>query len=194
MIRTILAFLLCITPAASALAQEKSGAVASNQPQSQGFVLPADVNVRVESDPRTLVVMAAINVAGFDSESGGQPLSPLRAELRKDLTGVDPQLRARLAAFYKAHRRAGVDEMTDAARYAALSLLMTAPPGFNVHTPPGTVLPEDLQSLLSVGKDESEPTIQKLVRDFYLTSGVKNFLAKYTQVADTYATAYRQPV
>ncbi|MFL6275255.1 MAG: tetratricopeptide repeat protein [Blastocatellia bacterium] len=180
--------------ALSALAQDKPGGVSSNQSQSAGFILPADVNVRIESDPRTLIVMAAINVAGFDAETGGLPLSPLRAELRKDLGNIDPQLRARLSAFYKAHRRPGVDEMTDATRYAALSLLMTAPPAFNVHTPAGIILPEELQSLLSVGERETEPTIQKLVREFYLTSGIKNFVAKYMQVADAYATAYRQPV
>ena len=125
MIHSILAFLLCLGLASSALAQEKPGALPSNQQRSAGFILPADVNVRVESDPRTLIVMAAINVAGFDAETGGLPLSPLRAELRKDLVNIDPQLRARLSAFYKAHRRPGVDEMTDATRYAALSLLMT---------------------------------------------------------------------
>jgi Tetratricopeptide repeat len=194
MSRTILAFLLCFTLAVSALAQEKPVALPSNQPQTGGFIVPADVNVRIESDPRTLVMMAAINIAGFDEESGGQPLSPLRAELRKDLANINPQLKARLAAFYNAHRRSGVDEMTDATRYAALSLLMSAPPGFNVHTQPGTVLPEELQSLLTMGKDESEPTIQKLVREFYVSSGIKNFLPKYTQVADVYATEYRQPV
>src|SRR5438067_8042188 len=194
MIHSILAFLLCLGLASSALAQETPGAVPSNQQRSAGFILPADVNVRVESDPRTLVVMAAINVAGFDAETGGQPLSPLRAELRKDLTKIDPQLRAKLAAFYQAHRRAGVDEMTDATRYAALRLLMTPPPGFNVHTPPGVVLPEELQTLMSVDDKGTEPTIQRLVREFYLTSGFKNVLAKYTQVADAYATAYRQPV
>ena len=185
MIQSVLAFLLCFALTSSALAQEKSGAVASNQPQSAGFILPADVNVRIESDPRTLVMMAAINLAGFDAETGGQPLSPLRAELRKDLANLNPQLKAKLADFYKAHRRAGVDETTDAARYVALSLLMTAPPGFVIHMPPGVTMPEELRQIADV-----EP----LVREFYLTSGIKNLLPKYTQVADTYATAYRQPV
>jgi hypothetical protein len=185
MIRSALAFLLCFALASSVLAQEKTGALPSNQPQSAGFIVPADVNVRIESDARTLVTMAAINIAGFDDETGGQPLSPLRAELRKDLADINPQLRERLVAFYKAHRRAGVDETTDAARYAALSLLMTAPPGFAIHTPPGIVLPDELRQIAD---------IEPLVREFYLTSGLKNFLAKYTKVADAYAAAYRQPV
>src|SRR5256885_388693 len=183
MIQSVLAFLLCFTLASSVLAQKKTGALPSNQPQAAGFILPADVNVRIESDARTLVTMAAINVAGFDAETGGQPLSPLRAELRKDMANLNPQLREKLAAFYRAHRRTGVDETTDAARYVALSLLMTAPPGFAIHTPPGITLPEELREIA-----DFEP----LVREFYLTSGIKNFLAKYTKVADAYATAYRQ--
>lgn len=185
MIQSVLAFLICIALASPAFTQEKGGALPSNQEQSSGFILPADVNVRIESDVRTLVTMAAINVAGFDAETGGQSLSPLRAELRKDLANINPQLKEKLAAYYRAHRRAGVDETTDAARYAALSLLMTAPPGFAIHTPPGIVLPEELRLIT-----DFEP----LVREFYLTSGIKNYLAKYAKVADTYATAYRQPV
>src|ERR1044072_4209450 len=49
------------------------------------YIVPADVNVRLESDFRTFVVMAAINIAGFDYETAGEVLSPARAELRKDL-------------------------------------------------------------------------------------------------------------
>jgi tetratricopeptide (TPR) repeat protein len=185
MIRSVLALLLCIALSPSALAQEKTTATPSARTQRSGFILPADVNVRVESDTRTLAVMAAINIAGFDAETGGQPLSPLRAELRKDLANINPQLRERLAAYYRAHRRAGVDETTDAARYAALSLLMTPPPAFSVRTPPGVVLPEELRQIA-----DFEP----LVREFYLSSGIKNTFDKYVKVADSYATAYRQPV
>src|SRR6185369_1630195 len=59
------------------------------------------------------------------------------------------------------------------------------PPAFSVHTPPGITLPEELRQIA-----EFEP----LLREFYLTSGIKNSLAKYMKVADAYATAYRQPV
>ena len=116
------------------------------------------------------VLMAAINVAGFDYESGGQPLSPARAEIRKDLASLDPQLKEKLAAFYKSHRRAGVDEATDAARYAALSLLMTPPPAFSIYTPRDQSLPPDLEPLL-----EFIP----LVREFYVKSDIKNLIPKY---------------
>jgi tetratricopeptide (TPR) repeat protein len=171
--------------APSALAQEKAGVPSTAPPQRGGFINPGDVNVRIESDPRTLVTMAALNIAGFDDETSGQPLSPARAALRKDLANISPQLRDKLTAFYREHRRAGVDETTDAARYAALSLLMTAPPAFSIHTPPGVTLPEELRQIA-----DFEP----LVREFYLTSGIKNYLEKYMKTADAYAAAYRQPI
>src|SRR5262245_10264103 len=53
-------------------------------------IVPSEFNIRIESDPRTFVVMAAINVAGFDYETAGQPLTPARVEIRKDLANLDP--------------------------------------------------------------------------------------------------------
>ena len=158
-----------------------------------GFIPPSDVNVRIEADARTLVVMAAINAAGFDYEPQGQPLSPARAELRKDLANLNPQIKQELAEFYKAHRRADVDEAVDAQRYAALSLLMTAPPAFTVYTrddnndgKPDNI-PDDLQPIVRDG-------FVRLVSRFYTASGMKDLLPKYMGVGQTYATAYRRPV
>ena len=92
--------------------------------------------------------MAALNMAGFDYETGGQPLSPARAELRKDLARLDPQVKEKLVAFYGAHKRQGLDESADAARYEALSVMMTEPPGFTVYQATDRTIPDDLQPLL----------------------------------------------
>jgi tetratricopeptide (TPR) repeat protein len=196
MIKSALAMLLSISFISVAQGQqEKPAAAAPSKQQAQsGFIAPSDVNVRIEPDVRMFIMMAMINVAGFDYETSGQEISPARAEIRKDLSGISPQLKEKLSAFYKAHRRAGVDEATDAARYAALSLLMTQPPGFTIYSSREQALPEDLEQLLTTEKNDSEPTLVKLVREFYLTSGIKNLLPKYTTVARTYATAYRTPV
>ena len=167
----------------------------SQPPRSQQQVrsiLPSEFNVRIEPDQRTLIVMAAINMAGFDAEGGGQPLTPARFEIRKDLANLDPQLKQRLAAFYKSHRREDVDEIADAMRYAALSLMMTEPPSFEVYVPQ-EVLPADLRSLLERdGKRSSE--LPALISEFYVKSGIKQLLPKYTAVAHAYAAAYEQPV
>ena len=158
-----------------------------------GFIPPSDVNVRIEPDVRTLVVMAAINLGGFNYEAQGQPLSPARAELRKDLANLNPQIKQELTEFYKSHRRAEVDESVDAQRYAALSLLMTPPPAFSVYTrddnddgKPDNI-PDDLQPLIRDG-------FVRLVSRFYTTSGIKELLPKYMRVGQTYSNAYRRPV
>ncbi|HJZ66758.1 MAG TPA: tetratricopeptide repeat protein, partial [Blastocatellia bacterium] len=154
------------------------------QPRA-GFVTPSEANVWIAPDVRTFVVMAAVNAAGFDYETGGQPLSPARAELRKDLSKLDPAVREKLAAFYKAHRRQAVDEAADAVRYAALSLMMTPPPAFTVYQSTDRAIPDDLQPLLD---------FIPLVREFYVKSEIRELIPKYMSVGDAYAAAYRKPI
>ena len=151
----------------------------------EGFVLPSELNVRITPDVRTFVVMAALNVAGFDHETGGQELSPARAELRRDLANLDPAIKGRLAAFYKSHRRQDVEEAADAGRYAALSLLMNQPPDFSISNRAQRDIPADLLPLV-----EFIP----LVREFYLKGGLRELTPKYLAVGEDYATKYRQPV
>jgi tetratricopeptide (TPR) repeat protein len=190
MYRASCIFLLAAGLAVSVAAQQtkpetKSSAQAKPAQARSGFITPSEVNVRIESDVRTFVVMAALNIAGFDYETGGQPLSPARAELRKDLAGLDPQVREKLAAFYKTHRREGVDQAADAARYAALSLMMTPPPGFTIFASTDRPIPFDLQPLAD---------FVPLVREFYLKSGMRELIPKYMAVLEATAAAYRIPV
>jgi tetratricopeptide (TPR) repeat protein len=129
--------------------------------------------------------MAALNMAGFDYETGGEPLSPARAELRKDLARLDPQVREKLAAYYKAHRRPGVEEAADAARYIALSLMMTAPPAFSVYQSPERPIPQDVQPLFD---------FIPLLREFYVKSGIRELVPKYVSIGNAYTAAYRTPI
>lgn len=178
--------LLASTFARQAAPETKKNEQPPSRAQSRvGFIIPADANVRIDADARTFVVMAAVNVAGFDYETAGQPLSPARAELRKDLAKLDPAVKDKLAAFYKAHRRAGVDEAADAARYQALSLLMTEPPAFNIYQSNERAIPEDIHPLID---------FVPLVREFYLKSGIRELFPKYLAIAEVYAAAYRTPV
>lgn len=170
------------------VAMTAPGLGAQVQQNPRGMVIASEFNVKVESDARMFVVMAAINAAGFDYEPGGQPLTPARAELRRDLAHIDPALKAKLASFYRSHRRQGTDEAVDALRYSALSLLMAAPPSFEVYVPQEQI-PDDLRPLL-VGAG-SENFVQ-LVREFYLRGGIKDLLPKYLAGADQLAAIYRQ--
>jgi tetratricopeptide (TPR) repeat protein len=167
--------------------RENSSQPSQAQRMTEGnFIVPGDINVHIESDVRMFVVMAAINVAGFDYEPGRQPLTPVRVELRKDLAEkVDPHTKAKLAAYYQSHRRAGVDEGVDATRYAALSLLMTQPPSFSIYEHENHKVPEDLRPLL---------TFIPLVQEFYIKSNIKEVARKYMVFSEAYAAAYRRPV
>jgi tetratricopeptide (TPR) repeat protein len=188
MLYRILILSLSISLVGSAYGHPLQTRQSSPQPQpveQAGFIAPSAVNVRIEADARTFVVMAAVNVAGFDYETAGLPLTPARVELRKDLAKVDPAIRAKLAEFYKSHRPPGIDEAAYAARYAALSLLMTPPPAFTVFQPEGSPIPPDLQQLAKFAD---------LVREFYLASGIRELIPKYTEKADVYAKAYYRPV
>ena len=196
MLRVSRIFLIAGCLVASALAQQAPQVKKPEGVPRQtagGFIAPPEANVRIAPDVRTFVVMAALNVAGFDYETGGQPLSPARLALRKDLAGLDPKLKEKLAVFYRAHRRADGDETGDAARYAALSLLMTEPPAFTVYQSADRPIPNDLLPLLAPDGDLREGFVS-LIREFYLKSGVKELIPKYIGIGEAYAAAYRTPV
>ena len=59
----------------------------------------SEYGVDFQSDPRLIVVMAALDAAGWDPVPAGQPPSAFRAKLRKDLVNLDPDLRRRLKDF-----------------------------------------------------------------------------------------------
>jgi len=197
MLKAGLISLLAVCLLASAQAQQAPDPQKSTQAAPRqtgaGFIAPSEANVRIAPDVRTFIVMAALNMAGFDYETGGQPLSPARAELRKDLARLDPQVKAKLAAFYGAHKRQGLDETADAARYEALSMMMTEPPGFTVYQATDRAIPDDLQPLLARDGDLTEGFVS-LVREFYLKSGIRELIPKYMAIGQAYATAYRGPV
>ena len=188
MLKATLISVVAVCVAVSTYAQQTPQTRKAEQPQPQsgpGFIVPSEVNVRIAPDVRTFVVMAALNAAGFDFETGGQPLSPARAALRKDLVGLDPKVREKLASFYQSHRRQGVDETSDAARYAALSVMMTEPPGFTVYQSSDRPIPDDLLPLL-----EFIP----LLREFYIKGGIRELTPKYISVGEGYAAIYRTPI
>jgi tetratricopeptide (TPR) repeat protein len=196
MLRLSRIYLIAVCLATSILAQQPAQVNKPDglRPQTAGgFISPPEANVRIAPDVRTFVVMAALNVAGFDYETGGQPLSPARLELRKDLDGLDPKVKDKLAAFYRSHRRPDGDETGEAARYAALSVLMTEPPAFSVYQSADRPVPTDLQPLLAPDGDLREGFVS-LIREFYGKSRIKELIPKYMAIGEAYAAAYRTPV
>src|SRR5215813_5316733 len=63
----------------------------------------ADFGVSFQADTRLIIVMAALEVAGFDAQPGGAS-SQFRLKVRRDLANLDPDLRQRMKSFYDGHR------------------------------------------------------------------------------------------
>src|SRR4051812_19920454 len=81
-----------------------AGLSAQTVQQRQGATFEvSEYGVNFQADQRLIVVMAALEAAGFDPQPGREP-SGFRAKLRKDIAALDPDLRTRLRAFYERNR------------------------------------------------------------------------------------------
>jgi len=75
----------------------------------------SEYGVDFAPDQRLLVVMAALDVAGFDPT---KTPSVFRAQLRQDQAALDPELRQRMQRFYELHKLPGSHTPAEqAARY-----------------------------------------------------------------------------
>jgi tetratricopeptide (TPR) repeat protein len=135
----------------------------------------ADYGAEIKPEPRLIVVMAALDTAGFDPTPQGEEPSVFRAQLRRDLANLDPELRQRLKSFYernKLPRNANGREPTSAeqaARYVSLAYALGPAPGFE--EPPRSVdLPSGLLEVLDFAP---------LVREFYRKSGLDERMPGY---------------
>src|SRR5262249_26858235 len=82
----------------------------------------------IQPDLRLFTLMSALNAAGFDVELGSQ-YHPVRDAVRKYAKDVDPDLIARLKAFYNAPKGNHTDEI-QLPKYIALIGNLTNAPSF----------------------------------------------------------------
>jgi tetratricopeptide (TPR) repeat protein len=156
---------------------------AEPSPRQRSFKL-SDYGVSIQPEPRLIVVMAALDVAGFDPTSKGVEPWPFRLRIRKDLSGIDPALKDRLSRFYETNRRnfKGSDAEF-AAQYVSLAYALGPVPNFD--DPAGTEdLPEALQNVLDFAP---------LVREFYKKSGIEPLLPTYLKEYQLQGEKLRQP-
>ena len=139
----------------------------------------ADVNTDIGVDRRVIVMMAALNIAGYDYESGNRQLSALRWQIREDLKGADPGLVQRLRNYFQKHRK-GANDAAAVAPYLSLALSMTEPPAFTIDAP-AERLPDDVREITEFAL---------LLEEFYRTTGfsklMPKYLAAYMNVAQNY--------
>ena len=147
---------------------------AGTQPQqrpSAAFDL-AEYGVEFQADPRLIIMMAALEAAGWDPVTTGRQPSAFRGQVRKDLATLDPDLRSRLRAFYERTKLPAPATAADqAARYISLALTLGPPPTLDAPEKSDD-LPSGILEVLDFAP---------LVREFYRRSGIDERLVSYTR-------------
>src|SRR3977135_2077755 len=89
----------------------------------------SDYGVAFQPDARLIVVMAALDAAGFDPVPAGREASVFRARVRKDQADLAPALREKLRSFYEHNKLpATATAAEQAARYVSLAYALGPPP------------------------------------------------------------------
>jgi hypothetical protein len=153
------------------------------QRQPSGFDL-SDYGVSFQIEPRLIIMMAALEAAGFDPETAGAEPSVFRALVRKDLTDLDPDLRNRLRTFYERNKLPAPATAADqAARYVSLAFALGPPP--TLEAPARSEgLPDSLLEVLDFAP---------LVQEFYRRSKIEDHLLNYTRAYQAEGDRLRKP-
>ena len=144
----------------------------------------SEYGVDLQPDPRLIIMMAALEAAGFDPTPAGQEPSVFRAQVRKDLANLDPELRQQLRSFYERNKLPAPATAADqAARYVSLAFAFGAVPLFDA-----PARSEDLPGGLLEVLD-----FAPLVRDFYRKSGIDERLVTYMRAYQAEGDRLRPP-
>lgn len=156
---------------------------AQTQAAPQGFDL-SEYGVRVQPEPRLIIMLAALDAAGFDPTPEGRQPSAFRAQLRRDQMNLDEDLKKRLGNFYKTNKLAGnVTAAEQAARYISLAYALGPVP--TLEAPARSLdLPAGLLEVLDFAP---------LVREFYAKSGMAERLPTYLRLYQTEVERLRAP-
>jgi hypothetical protein len=144
----------------------------------------SEYGVDFQADPRLILVMAALDAAGFDPVPAGRAPSTFRTKLRKDLASLDPDLRGRLKAFYERNRLPAPATPADqAARYVSLALALGPAPSFDAPER-SEDLPAGLLEVLDFAP---------LAQEFYRRSGIDEQMVGYVRAYQGEGDRLRAP-
>jgi hypothetical protein len=189
--KTFLIVVLLVSSNAITLAQSKPAAPPTSKPAASPAAQPrssqplnlAEYGVSFQPDPRLIVVMAALDAAGFDPTPPGKEPSFFRSQVRKDLAGLDPGLRERLRTFYERTKMpAPASRADEAARYVSLAYTLGPAPGFD-----SPARSDDLPSAVLEVLD-----FAPLVREFYRKSGIEERMVSYMRAYQAEGDRLRQ--
>jgi hypothetical protein len=140
--------------------------------------------VTINVEPRLIIMMAALEAAGLEATPAGSEPSVFRAQVRRDLANLDPDLRARLRRFYERNKLPAPATPADqAARYVSLALALGPPPLLEAPER-SEQLPGSLLEVLDFAP---------LVREFYGRSGLEEKMVAYTRAYQAEGDRLRQP-
>lgn len=143
----------------------------------------SEYGVDIQADSRLIIMMAALEAAGFDPAPGRAP-SVFRERVRKDLAELDADLRYRLRTFYERNRLpAPATAAEQAARYVSLALALGPPPSLDAPDR-SEDLPAGLLEVLDFAP---------LLREFYQRSGIDERLVLYTRAYQAEGDRLRPP-
>jgi hypothetical protein len=156
----------------------------SAPPQRAGTIDLSEYGVQFAADQRLIIVMAALDAAGFEPTPGREP-NVFRAQLRKDQANLDADLRRRLARFYELNKLPGDRSPGEqAARYVSLAFALGPPP--ELEAPARS---DDLaQGVLEV------LDFAPLVREFYRASGLDARMPAYFRAYQAAGDNMRRPI
>lgn len=138
-----------------------------------------DVNTLIAIDKRVIVMMAALNIAGYDYEPGSRALSVVRQQLREDLKGTRPELVQKIRSYFQSHRK-GATDAAAVAPYLSLALSMTDPPAFTIDVAADR-LPDDVREIT-----EFALILEEFYRETSFNRLLPKYIESYGRVAETY--------
>ena len=130
----------------------------------------SEYGVQIQPDLRLIIVMAALDAAGFDPTAPGKEPSAFRRLVRKDQESLDPGFRERLKNFFDRNRLPAPATPADqAARYVSLAYAIGQPPLLDAPER-SDELPGGVLEVLDFAP---------LLREFYRKSGIDERLIAY---------------
>jgi hypothetical protein len=193
MTRTLAILSLLFALSLPCYAQAKAAAQPKATPDAQRQSVPqrssADLNfsdygVSFDVEPRLIVMMAALEAAGFDPSPANAAPSLFRAQVRKDLSQLDPDLRRRLRSFYDRNKLPAPATPADqAARYISLAFVLGSAPLFEAPAR-SEELPSSLLEVLDFAP---------LVKEFYRAAKMEELLPGYVKAYQAESDRLRRP-
>jgi hypothetical protein len=169
--------------AQTAPAQTPSQRPSANAQSAATFDL-AEFGVRLEPDQRLIIVMAALDAAGFDPTPAGKEPSAFRGLVRKDHAALDPLLRERLRTFFEKNKLPPAATAADqAARYVSLAYALGPVPLLD-SPERSDDLPAGVLEVLDFAP---------LVREYYKKSGIDERMTAYVRAYQAEGDRMRKP-